>query len=525
MAQQARIDPAALDKLFEPYDRTNAPGFAVGVALGGRPGYRRGFGMASIELPVALSPTIRMRIGSTTKHFCALAVMLLAEEGKLSIDDSPRRVLSELPEWAEPMTVRQLMAHTSGMRDGFDVVLHAAGPGLTAAGDMLFRMQLGMDDVNFAPGTNWSYNNGGYVLLTEIVERLGGQPFADFLRDRILRPVGMNDTMLRPLDTDLVPNSATLHVPTPEGGWTRGVFGMPVTGMGGIVSTADDMLLWLKHMSNPVVGTAATWAEMRTPVGGDGYGLGLTMDEYRGLRTVHHAGGVVGGSSQMLKVLDHELDLILMTNGRSGLDMYQLVDAIIDACITDLPAKPAPRADADNGSGAPASGVFHSPGTGRVITLVEQEGKQAVDMGGMTLPAARNEDGSFSTEILKSSLRITPVQAGDATVALAITEHGAADRLERVEPAGNAAAGVQPGLYENAAAGMAATIAKGPEAAVLLHLACEVGTMDYTLIPIGPNLWQGKADSILPLMPTLEFDADGFRMTTGRTSRFRFRRA
>ena len=523
MAQQARIDPAALDKLFEPYDRTNAPGFAVGVALAGVPGYRRGFGMASVELPVALSPTIRMRIGSTTKHFCVLAAMLLAEEGKLSIDDSPRRVLPELPAWAEPMTVRQLMAHTSGMRDGFDVMLHAAGPGLTAPDDMLFRMQLGMDDVNFAPGTNWSYNNAGYVLLTEIVERLSGQPFGTFLRDRILLPVGMNDTMLRPLDTDLVPNSATLHVPAPDGGWTRGVFGTPVTGMGGIVSTVDDMLLWLKHMSNPVVGTIATWAEMRTPVGGDGYGLGLFMDEYRGLRTVHHAGGVVGGASQMLKVVDHELDLILMTNGRSGLDMYQLVDAIIDACITDLPAKPAPRADAD-ADGPPASGVFYSSGTGRVITLVEHEGKQAVDMGAMTLPTTRNEDGSLSTEILKSSLRITPVRDGGDMVALAITEHGVADRLERVEPPADAAAGVQPGRYENAAAGMTATLTNGPEGAVLLHVTCEVGTMDYTLIPIGPGLWRGKADSVLPLMPTLEFDADGFRLTTGRTSRFRFKK-
>ncbi|MGI4796896.1 MAG: serine hydrolase domain-containing protein [Janthinobacterium lividum] len=523
MVQQARIDTAALDRLFDPFDRTNAPGFAVGVALRGVPGYRRGVGMASIELPVALSPTIRMRIGSTSKHFCALAVMLLAEQGRLSIDDSPRRVLPELPGWADGMTIRQLMAHTSGMRDGFDVMLHVAGPGMSAADDMLLRLQFGMDDVNFAPGTNWNYNNAGYVLLTEIVERLSGETFADFLRDRILRPVGMNDTMLRPLDTDLVPNSATLHVPSPDGGWTRGVFGTPVTGMGGIVSTADDMLLWLKHMSSPVVGTAATWAEMRTPAGSHGYGLGLQMDEHRGLRTVHHAGGVVGGCSQMLKVVDHELDLILISNGRSGLDLFQMVDAVIDACITDLPARPVPPAGADADA---ASGVFHSPGTGRVITLVEHEGRQAVDVGGMILPTARNEDGSLSTEILKSDLRITPVRAADATVALEITEHGIADRLERVEPTADAAAGVQTGAYENAGTGMTATLSIGPEAAMLLlHLACEVGTMDYRLCPIGPNLWQGKADSVLPLMPTLEFDADGFSMTTGRTNRFRFRKA
>ncbi len=520
MAQQARIDPAVLDKLFEPYDRTNAPGFAVGVALRGVPGYRRGFGMANIELPVALSPTIRMRIGSTTKHFCVLAVMLLAEEGKLSIDASPRRVLPELPEWAEPMTIRQLMAHTSGMRDGFDLVLHAAGPGMAAPSDLLFRLQASLDSVNSAPGAAWSYNNGGYVLLTEIVERLSGQAFADFLFERILRPIGMNDTMLRPLDTDLVPNSATLHVPSPDGGWTRGVFGTPVGGMGGIVSTVNDMLLWLKHMSHPVVGTAETWAAMRTPVAAHGYGLGLEMSAHRGLQTVHHAGTVVGGSSQMLKVLDQELDLILISNGRGMLELYNLVDAIIDACVPDLPPPPP-----DYAGGTPASGTFYSPSTARVLTMVEHEGKQAVAMGGMTVPMQSHEDGSLSIEIVPMDLRITPVRAGDAVVALEVKEYGLDDRLDRVVPPADAAVGSLAGRYENASAGMTATIAHDPAQDATLHLTCEVGGMNYALTPIGPDLWEAKATSTLPLMLTLEFDADGFRLTTGRTTRLRFTRA
>ncbi|MFC3215724.1 serine hydrolase domain-containing protein [Novosphingobium panipatense] len=112
--------------MFAPFDRTDAPGFAVGVAINGVPGYRRGFGMASIELPVALSPSIRMRIESTSKHFCVLAAMLLCEEGKLDLEASPRIYLPELPAWAEPMTVRQLMAHTSGMRDSLDLLLQSA---------------------------------------------------------------------------------------------------------------------------------------------------------------------------------------------------------------------------------------------------------------------------------------------------------------------------------------------------------------------------------------------------------------
>src|SRR3546814_4671115 len=95
--------------------------------------------MASIDLPVVLSPGIRMRIGSTSKQFTALAIMLLAEEGRLSIDDSPRVVLPELPGWARGVTLRQMMAHTSGMRDSLDLLLHAAGPGVAAAPDIHLR--------------------------------------------------------------------------------------------------------------------------------------------------------------------------------------------------------------------------------------------------------------------------------------------------------------------------------------------------------------------------------------------------
>src|SRR3546814_14989765 len=103
-----------------------------------------------------------MRIGSTSKQFTALAIMLLAEEGRLSIDDSPRVVLPELPGWARGVTLRQMMAHTSGMRDSLDLLLHAAGPGVAAAPDIHLRTPAALDSVNFAPGSAWGYNNGAY---------------------------------------------------------------------------------------------------------------------------------------------------------------------------------------------------------------------------------------------------------------------------------------------------------------------------------------------------------------------------
>jgi CubicO group peptidase (beta-lactamase class C family) len=512
----ARVDPAVIDKLLEPFDRTNQPGFAVGVALRGVPQYRRGVGVASVELPIALSPDMRMRIGSTTKHFCALAIMLLAEDGRLSIEDTPRKYVPELPEWADSLTIRQLLSHTSGMRDSFDLLFQACGPGIATPPDTTLKMLTRVDSVNFQPGTSWRYNNGGYVLLSEIVERVSGNGLGDFLKTRIFEPVGMFESMLRPLDTDMVPNSASLHVPLPGGGWSRGVFGVPIRGEGGIVSTVDDMLRWLKHMSDPLVGTRESWRMMRTPHATHGYGFGLMMQKHRGLDTVHHAGAVAGGSSHMLKVLDHDLDIVVLNNnGLNVLAMYELVDAIIDACIPDLP--PAPE-DVDS---PPVTGTFYSSETGRVISLVGYEGKQLLNLSGMMLPTLRDAEGGISVKILPTDLLIRPSADGKR---LELTEFGSVDTLERTEPVQGESLEDARGSYTSDSADITADLALS-DGGYNLRLSHALGSLLYPLTPIGPRLWQMVSPVQMPLGGTLEFTDDGFLFSTAGTTRLRFTRA
>ena len=512
MTLPAHVDPVALKAILARYDSSSGPGYAVGVALKGQPLFRQGVGLASIELPIALSPTIRMRIGSTSKHFTVLAVMLLVEEGHILLDDSPRLHIPELPEWANIITVRQLMAHTSGMRDSLDLLLHAAGPGKPTPDDFHLKLLSSLDSVNFAPGASWNYNNGGYVLLAEIIERIAKQRFGDFLKDRIFEPIGMHDTMLRALDTDLVPNSATLHVATPDGGWTRGVFGSPIGGEGGIVSTVDDMLRWLKHMSTPTVGSKESWAEMRAPLTSHGYGLGLFMNKRRGVDAIHHAGAVVGGSCQMVKLVDQDLDIIAMTNGRSGLELYNLVDAIIEKCVPGLPVA------APDAIRSPVTGSYHSAGSGRKIELLADGDKQILRLGGMKLPAQR---GGISVPFLPSDLHVQP--SADST-SVTISEFGDTEVLTRVETP--IAADISPikGQYESKAAGLMACIFEAGTSATL-RLTGSTGSLDYDLEPIGDALWEGTATGALPLAVTIEIDGNGLLLTTGRTIRLRFIRA
>ena len=512
-AQSAHIDSSALDKLLEPFANADKPGFAVGVALNGIPKYRRGVGVASVELPVQLSPTIRMRIGSTTKQFCALAIMLLAEDGRLSIDDSPRQHIPELPDWAETFTIRHLLSQTSGMRDSFDLLFQTCGPGIITPPETPLQILFDVDSVNFPPGTSWRYNNSGYVVLSEIVERLSGQPFGEFLKTRIFDPIGMNETLLRSVDTDMVPNSASLHVPLPTGSWSRGVFGVPLRGEGGVVSTVDDMLRWLAHMTDPVVGSAESWEQMRTSYATHGYGFGLMIQKHRGLDIVHHPGAVAGGSSEALKVLGHDLDIVVLNNnGLNVMAMYQLVDAIIDACIPSL------QPVLENAAGTPVTGTFFSRETGRVISLLAHEGQQLMVLSGMMLPTVRDGEGALSVPILPTDLRVWPSADG---ARLEITEYGSADTLEKIEPPQGETLDDLVGSYRSGTAGILAELSRTDQG-YNLRFGNALGSLVYPLTPIGPRLWQMVSPVPMPLGGTLEIGADEFLFSTMNTTRLRF---
>jgi D-aminopeptidase len=346
---------AALDALFQTAQRSDAPGLVVGVARQGRTLYRRGFGLASIEAGVANTPRTRMRIGSTSKHFTCLAVLLLAEDGMLDADAGVRRYLPELPLLGGEPTLRQLMTHTGGYRDYLDLGFIAGGMAIRPAGEAL-PAQLRQTEVNFAPGEKMMYCNGGYHLLTRVVERVSGLRFEDFLQQRIFAPLAMRDTVSVPSDFEIHRRLATLHLPAPGGGWRRGLFPTEeVRGEGGMVSSVDDMLVWLAHLRSAAkqVGSAETWRQMLATATLDNglpspYALGLMRHDYRGLEVIHHAGSVIGGSCQMLTVPSQALDIIIIGNGAplSPVELaWKIVDAWVDPGLLSPPAHRAVAAE------------------------------------------------------------------------------------------------------------------------------------------------------------------------------------
>jgi CubicO group peptidase (beta-lactamase class C family) len=519
------FDEGAVDRIFAALDQSQAPGAAVGIAIGGKPIYRKGFGLANMELPVALSPSMRLRIGSTTKHFTCLGYMLLCEEGRAAPDDTVGKYLPELHPVTHPVEMRQLMSNTGGLRDVYDICWQFSGNAREVTGADLLALYRDIDDVNADPGTTWIYNNGGFLILGTVIERITGQPLARVFRERIFEPVGMYDTLLREFDSDFVPNSATLHMTGPGGRFNRSYLGTAQAGEGGMVSTVDDMLRWLAHMDAPVIGTAETWAALTTPQTlangtSTGYGLGLMMGHYRGVETLSHSGGVLGGNSQMLKVPAAGLDIAVMVN-RHDVYACALANEILDACLPGL----------DDMERAPAhaisSGVFRSPTTGRIIQLLGKHGQQLLSIDGSDWPCIRTRDGVLTHLPIWNYIQQTVQLVGDPEqpTSLHFTEFGSTDELVRVPLVESIARENIAGRYRSLTIDAQATICATNSGASLITVG-RFGRSTFTLERLGEGIWRANFNGAWPQGGVLTFrsDGEGFYFCGPRNRALSFRR-
>lgn len=320
-AQSAAADSAArwIDSIFAPYASRQSPGCAVGVTRGGALVFSRGYGMADLEHDTPITPSTRFYIASLSKQFTAMSIVLLAQEHRLSLDDSIRKWVPEVPSFGTTITLRQLLHHTSGLRDYFTLLALSGWPSdgqLTEKGflDLVARQK----SLNFAPGDEFLYSNTGYALLSIVVHRASGQTLRDFARERIFDPLGMWHTEFRDDHTQLIPQRALGY--QPSGGTYR--ISQPefdVVGDGGVYSTVEDLAKWDANFRTGRIGGKAAIALLQQPGHlNDGqsipYGFALTIGQYHGLRTISHHGAYGGYRSTLLRFPDNDLSVITLCN-------------------------------------------------------------------------------------------------------------------------------------------------------------------------------------------------------------------
>ena len=320
-----------VDALMRDYTG-DVPGASVLVLRDGEPVVRAGYGMSDMEAHTPATATTNYRLASVTKQFTAASILLLAEDGRLKLDDRVRKWLPSLPKAAEPITIRHLLTHTSGLIDYEDVIPETFKPQLHDA-DVL-RLLESQDRTYFKPGSSYRYSNSGYALLALIVERASGRTFATVLRERIFQPLGMSNTVAYEEGISTVSNRAFGHTQE-QGRWNRTDQSQTsaVLGDGGIYSSIDDLAKWdaalydgrlLRPSSLQAAFTPATHTD--DPEVEYGFGWRITGE------TLWHSGETVGFRNVIVRYPKRHLTVVVLTN-RNEPEPYRLALEIAKTAI------------------------------------------------------------------------------------------------------------------------------------------------------------------------------------------------
>jgi len=338
---------AQIDELFAERNNSAAPGLVAAVIQDGRIVYENAFGMADLERGVALTPRSVFEIGSVSKQFTAMCILLLEQDGKLSLDDDVRAYFPELPEYELPITIRHLLHHTSGIRD-IETLVPLAGWHYTNYYSPARQLELitRQQELNFAPGTKFLYSNSGYLLLAYLVERVSGQTLRGFAEERIFRPLGMRHTVFWDTPGQIIKDRAIPYSTGPEGSYQMAMWYLPFAGPSGLYTTVQDLALWdANFYDNKLGGGTELIEKMITPgTLNDGkstdYAAGLFVSDYGGQAVIEHGGAWMGYRAQVSRFPERRLTVIFLSNASSiGVPVSSIADLLPGA----VPATPEPQ--------------------------------------------------------------------------------------------------------------------------------------------------------------------------------------
>jgi CubicO group peptidase (beta-lactamase class C family) len=435
-----RADPSAvLDSVFRPYARTDAPGCAVGVSQKGQALLEKGYGVADLEHDALITPRTVFEAGSVSKQFTAGAVVLLALDGKLSLDDDVRRYVPELPQYEKTITIRHLLNHTSGLRDWGSVVSLAGWPRTTRVytNDLVLDVARHQKSLNYAPGQYYSYTNTGYNLLALIVGRVSGKPLAEFTRERIFEPLGMTQTSWRDDFTRVVKGRAVAYERARAGGFAMDMPFENAHGNGGLLTTPADLLKWTANLETGTLGGPKFLEEMHrqarlTSGRTIEYASGLFVTHYRGVAEVQHSGSTAGYRAFLTRFPAQGLAVAVLCNDGAA-NPTTLAHRVADAFLGDAARPVAPPVRATQTAAGSASveslaGTYRNTRDGAPLKLVAQNGQLRANAGAVLVPL----DGRRFA-LGTGTLQLDPAPNGRAAIRL-LTADGDTVRFEPQAP-------------------------------------------------------------------------------------------
>lgn len=430
---------AGADKLFAQWDKPNSPGAVLAVIKDGKIIYQRGYGMADLEHNVSVSPATVFNVASVAKQFTAVSVLLLARQGRISLDDDVRKHVPELPKYDSPITVRQLVHHTGGLRD-YGVLMGLAGVRSEDYydGDDVMDVLVRQRSLNFRPGSEHLYSNTGYFLMSVIVRRASGKSLRDFADENIFKPLGMKDTFFHDARAAVVPGRAAGYSPKGAGAYRTNMPDLDVVGAGNLYTTAGDLFLWDQNFYNNKLHAAdgALISQVLTPGALDGggatnYAFGLYINNYKGLKLVSHAGDFAGYRAEMLRFPEQRFSVICLANV-SNLNAAKLARQVADIYLAGQlkpdearPGAPPEFVKLSERELAEKTGAYRDPLTGAVWLMSAKDGNLLAAMPGATLrlaPLGKNHFRSTNANPVRDVFFESP--DGDRPAAMRVDTEG-----------------------------------------------------------------------------------------------------
>lgn len=529
----AQSPGSRLDEIFKEYSAPGSPGCAVGVYRGDQIVARRAYGMANLDHDVRLTPSSVFHVASVSKQFTAAAILLLAADGRLSLDDEVRKHVPELPDFGRRVTIRQLAHHTSGIRDQWSL--------LGLAGWRYSRDLITDDDVlellakqralNFTPGERHLYSNSGYTLMAIIVSRVSGRSFREFTTERIFKPLGMVNTRFRDNFAEVVKQQAYGYA-RDGNGFRLSVTNFDTAGATSLLTTVEDMVKWHANFDRPVVGGAPLLEGLlergvlnsgeRIP-----YAFGITHGTYRGLETVGHGGSDAGYRAGFVRFPKQRFGVVTLCNIASANPTalsQRVADVFLEGQLAPVPAsatEEAPEVPVTADQLASYAGLYWSAAEAMGRRLEVADGRLHAVAGGNRQPLRSLGGGRFeSSGGQRQTLAFEPGSNG-GSMRLRVGEGNMAVVLDRADPFAPT-----PGDLEAFAGVYRSDEIDLPYRMVVDKGALRLERMKSRPMALGPVV----ADTFTGQPGMIRFERDasgrvtGFVLDAGRVRHVRFRR-
>src|SRR5690242_15048838 len=386
--------PAKIDAVFARFTQPASPGCILAVSRAGKTVYEKGYGMADLERDVPITPASIFHVASISKQFTAMSILLLEQQGKLSIEDDVRKYIPGLPDYGKRITLRHLLQHTSGIRDQWTLLRMAGwrGDDLITEDDVMWALTR-QRALNFDPGAEYLYSNSGFTLLAVIVKRVSGHSLREFADEQIFKPLGMAHTHFHDDHTMVVPHRTSAYESRPGGGWSVSIPVFDTYGATSLFTTAEDLLRWEQNFTTPIVGSPALLARMQQEgILNDGtrtgYALGVAVGTHRGVREIGHSGADAGYRADVERYPDQQLAVAALcnaSNSNPGALTRQVADLYLGPALAAEPsqARQAGAVTLPASRLASLAGVYRRS-TGDVLRLDVRDGKLWIAEGART---------------------------------------------------------------------------------------------------------------------------------------------